>query len=732
MLKSKTELIFSSSKRALNEVGTQRKLTLDCAPSHTAVKGNKLVRQGSSRPFIGAGPGETGPRNGGEDHHVTFYFQLAYFWYLFLEPRYCLSETILILTLVVRIDSKLHHQWNDSDNGVLDEDSLRDFLWNEYEQTESKACNIVTKKEWEHLVDIDNEWKADASIKATLESAKLDKMYWEKYFRNLNPSNFKDINLRRQIVKLSRLGNSALDDDELAKLTNITNKMTEIYSTAKVCPPDFPECNLDEEGLPLEPDLINIMAKPGLFEDHQYIWKEWHQASGANMKELFRQYVELSNKAARANGFHDKGAMWRSEYECENFEEDMKNLWMQVRPLYNELHKYVLNSLMKKFDEEIMTNETLIPAHVLGNMWAQSWLNIAPLVMPFPNETKLDATELFREHNWTVLKMFETADDFYQSLGLESNEMSYNVSGGALIVKPEDRNVVCHASAWDFCDRKDFRIKMCTELNFESFVVIHHEMGHIQYYQLYKYQPYAYRTGANPGFHEAIGDTIALSVSTPSHLYSIGLLNDLRTTEKASINSLMNMALERIAFLPFGYLVDRWRWDVFRGDVSYAGWNRHWWHYRSLHNTNSKSRSIPFRETIQKIKAPVERNDEYDFDPGAKFHVASDSQYISYFFAHILEFQLHRALCIAAGEYNPKKPKKKPLHMCDIYKSKAAGKRLRRGLLLGASVHWKKVLQKITGETTLSARAILEYFQPLFAYLIQENQKTDQVVQQDT
>ncbi|GJQ74325.1 hypothetical protein Trydic_g4927 [Trypoxylus dichotomus] len=429
-------------------------------------------------------------------------------------------------------------------------------------------------------------------IRATLEGAKLDKMYWERYFRNLNPSNFKDINLRRQIVKLSRLGNSALQDNDLTKLTSITNKMTEIYSTAKVCPMDSQDCNLDDQGLQLEPDLINIMSQPGIYDEHQYYWKVWRDASGARMKQLYYEYVQLSTKAAKANGFSDKGELWRSDYESENFEEDMGNLWMQVRPLYDQLHAYVLSKLKKKFDEEIPYNETLIPAHILGNMWAQSWLNIAPLVMPFPNKTKIDVSSVFKENNWTVLKMFETADDFYKSLGLESNEMCYNVTGGAVIEKPPDREVVCHASAWDFCNRKDFRIKMCTEVNFENFVIIHHEMGHIQYYQLYKYQPYAFRTGANPGFHEAIGDTIALSVSTPEHLYRIGLLDRLETSAEASINSLMRMALERVAFLPFGYLVDKWRWDVFRGDVSYDGWNRHWWKYRQVSGTVLNCRYI--------------------------------------------------------------------------------------------------------------------------------------------
>lgn len=293
-------------------------------------------------------------------------------------------------------------------------------------------------------------------------------------------------------------------------------------------------------------------------------------------------------------------------------------------------------------------------------MWAQSWGDIRELVLPYPNASKLDITSELLKQNYTPLKMFETADEFYQSLGLESNAMSYNVTNGAVIEKPSDREIVCHASAWDFSDGKDFRIKMCTKVNFQDFITIHHEMGHIQYYILYKNQSIVFREGANPGFHEAVGDTMALSVSTPKHLKRIGLLNNYTDNKESELNTLMDMALEKIAFLPFGYLIDKWRWDVFSGNVSVKKWNSHWWEYR---------------EKIQMIKAPVKRSDD-DFDPGAKFHVAADSEYISYFISFVLQFQLYRGLCKAAGEYIPNSVVK-PLHKCDFYKSLEAGRKLR-------------------------------------------------------
>jgi len=249
-------------------------------------------------------------------------------------------------------------------------------------------------------------------------------------------------------------------------------------------------------------------------------------------------------------------------------------------------------------------------------------------------------------------------------------------------------------------------VKMCTKVNFEDFVTIHHEMGHIQYYLLYKHQPISLRSGANPGFHEAVGDTIALSVSTPQHLEKIGLLENYEDTPEAGINALMDMALERVAFLPFGLLIDKWRWDVFAGKVTFAEWNSQWWHYR---------------ETIQKVKPPVPRS-ESDFDPGAKYHVPGDSQYIAYFVAHILEFQMHKGLCIAANQYDPE-DETRPLYKCDIYQSKEAGDLLRAGLSLGASRPWPVALEAMTGETKLSGSAILEYFDPLYKYLQQANQK---------
>ena len=302
--------------------------------------------------------------------------------------------------------------------------------------------------------------------------------------------------------------------------------------------------------------------------------------------------------------------------------------------------------------------------------------------------------------------MFEMSDEFYQSLGLPSSAMSY--SDKAVIEKPE-QVIACHASAWDFCDGEDFRIKMCTKINMEDFVVVHHEMGHIMYYLLYKDQPLLYRTGANPGFHEAVGDTIALSVSTPQHLKTVGLLDSYADSEGDNINALFHMALERVAFLPFGLLIDKWRWDVFSGEVKEDKWNEHWWN---------------LREKYQKVKAPTDRSEEY-FDPGAKYHIPADSQYIAYFVAHILEFSFYRSMCIEAGEYTPNDPSSPPLHKCDFYRNINAGEKLKSGLELGFSEHWSVALEKLTGETDISAKALMEYFAPLQKFLHEQNEMSE-------
>nr|CAD7423605.1 unnamed protein product [Timema monikensis] len=449
-------------------------------------------------------------------------------------------------------------------------------------------------------------------------------------------------------------------------LNSCQTRMENVYSTAKICPYREQGCNLTANGLSLDPGIESVISSSRDYDELTYAWKSWRDATGPKMREDYKKYVEINNIAAAENGFSDNGEMWRSSFESETFIADMDALWEQVQPLYDELHKYVRTKLKGVYGDKMDDSDGLLPAHILGNMWAQSWANLFDIVKPYPEGTLVDVTAALIQQNYTVLRMFETSDAFYQSLGLPSNSMSYDETR-AMLVRPVDgREVVCHASAWDFCDGADFRIKMCTQINMEDFVTIHHEMGHIQYYIQYKDQPDTLRSGANPGY----------------------------------------AFMFQIAFLPFGLLIDKWRWDVFSGAVNETQWNVHWWYYR---------------KEIQKVKPPVTRTAE-DFDPGAKYHVPGDSQYISYFVAHILQFQFHKALCIAAGQYDPTDPNTRPLHKCDIYNSTAAGQKLSDGLKLGRSVHWKQILYNMTGDSNLDGSAILEYFQPLHEYLRAANE----------
>jgi len=572
-----------------------------------------------------------------------------------------------------------------------------DFLTNgQYDKIATETCYNMNVAEWNYNTNL-TEYNAEVLTNVTLLSAEKEKELYNEWFKDVSLDDIKDENVRRQLKFLKDIGSAALDKSDLSTLTDIKNRMTDVYSTGKICPFDKQNCDLHTEGMNLEPEIESVLVKSRNYDELVYIWAAWRNATGKKIRQDYVGYVNLSNKVAILNGYKDNGDYWRSAYESDTFIEDVDQLWEQVEPLYSKLHSYVRKKLIDLYGIDKIGDDGLIPANVLGNMWAQTWAHLGNVMMPYPDEPRVDVTKALIDKGYTVKKMFETSDDFYTSLGLPTNKACFQ--NDSMLVKPEGRNVLCHASAWDFCDKKTFRIKMCTEINDEDFVTIHHEMGHIQYYLLYKDQPTIYRSGANPGFHEAVGDTIALSVSNPIHLQKIGLLDNYTDSDKDALNTLMEMALERVAFLPFGLLIDKWRWDVFAGTVNKENWNAHWWNYRNKY---------------QKVKAPIPRSEE-DFDAGAKYHVAGDSQYINYFVAHILQFQLYRGLCIAAKQYDPI-TKLPPLHKCDFYQSKEAGNKLHAGLALGLSKHWSVALKAMTGETKLDASAILDYFDPLIKY----------------
>ena len=425
-------------------------------------------------------------------------------------------------------------------------------------------------------------------------------------------------------------------------------------------------------------------------------WDGWRTVSPA-MKTKYARFVELGNQGAQANGFADLGDQWRSGYDMEPdaFEAEVDRLWDQVAPLYEQLHCHVRAELGETYGDAVPTSGPL-PAHLLGNMWSQSWENIYPLVEPYPGQPSLDVTAALVAQGWDDQKMVKTAEGFFTSMGLDPLPETFWER--SMFTQPEEREVVCHASAWDVGMRNDLRIKMCIQPTMEELVTIHHELGHLYYYQNYYEAPVLFQQGANDGFHEAIGDAIALSI-TPTYLHELGLMDEVSESDEAVINKQMMDALAKIAFLPFGRMIDQWRWEVFDGRVTPETYNQRWWELRLKY---------------QGIAPPSERPTDA-FDPGAKYHIPANTPYMRYFLAHVLQFQFHRAMCAKAGHEGP-------LHTCSVYGSDEAGDAMKGLLAMGASQPWPDALEKIAGTREMDASALREYFGPLEAWLAEQNE----------
>lgn len=480
------------------------------------------------------------------------------------------------------------------------------------------------------------------------------------------------------------------DDAKRRALAEVVASLKGKYGSGKFCPDGPDSC----QSLG---DLEVIMAESHDYDKNLQAWEGWRTVAPA-MRDEYSRFVELSNEGARELGFSDLAEMWKSNYDMSptEFETESARLWGQVEPLYKELHCYVRGKLRQHYGADKVPADEPIPAHLLGNMWAQTWGEIYSLVEPYKGVADLDVDRALAEQGWTADKMVRTAENFFVSLGLPNlPETFYERS---LFEKPRDRDVVCHASAWALNGGKDPRIKMCIEPTYEMLTTIYHELGHIYYYIEYVDHPALYRTGAHDGFHEGIGDTVVLSI-TPEFLKQLGLVNDVVVSDEAVINSQMKLALDKIAFLPFGKMVDEWRWRVFAGDVTPATYNESWW---------------DLRRHYQGIAPPVAR-DESHFDPGAKYHIPANTPYTRYFLSHILQFQFHRSLCEAAGFDGP-------LHECSIYGSKEAGARLEAMLAAGASEPWQDTLEKLTGTREMDASAIIDYFAPLLSWLKTKNE----------
>ena len=519
-------------------------------------------------------------------------------------------------------------------------------------------------------------------IGVTTELAEASRRYENE---NLSPANKRKLKL----LKLALTLPAPKDPAERAELTKIAASMEGDYGKGKYCPDgDKGKClSLTE--------LEEILGNSRDPEELKRAWAGWHQIAIPIRKDYVR-FVELSNKGAREMGFKDTGAMWRSKYDMEPdaFAAEMERLWQQVKPLYDSLYTYTRRKLNEKYGNDVVAPDKPIPAHLLGNMWAQTWGNVYPILAPANADRGYDLTSTLKSRNTDARQMVRYGEGFFTSLGFEPLPQTFWER--SMFTKPADREVVCHASAWDIDYEKDVRLKMCIQINEEDFSVVHHELGHNYYQMAYAGQPFLFRESANDAFHEAIGDTVALSV-TPPYLKQLGLIAQV-PEQSADIGFLLQRALDKVAFLPFGYLVDQWRWKVFSGEVGPNDYNKAWWE---------------LREKYQGVAAPVARS-EQDFDPGAKYHVPANTPYARYFLAAILQFQFHRALCREAG-FNG------PLYQCSVYGNKRAGEKLKAMLAMGASAPWPEALNAMTGEDKMDATAIIDYFAPLKTWLDQQN-----------
>jgi peptidyl-dipeptidase A len=500
----------------------------------------------------------------------------------------------------------------------------------------------------------------------------------------LSPVDGRKVHLLRLALPLV----APADPREAQELARRTSAMSSAYAKGRYTPKGASD-PLDLQALSR---ILEESRDPAVLED---VWSGWH-AVGRAMRPDFERYVELANRGARELGFTDLGAMWRSKYDMDPdaFSKEAARLWGEVEPLYRALHAYVRRRLREQYGPEKVPERGPIPAYLFGNMWAQSWDGVYPLLAPPGGAPLYDLTALLRERKTTPLEMVRYGERFFTSLGFDPLPGTF--WDRSMFVRPPGREVVCHASAWDVDFVDDLRLKMCLEITGEDFMVVHHELGHNYYQRAYARQPFLFRESAHDGFHEAVGDTIALSI-TPEYLVQIGLLADAPGPE-SDIGFLLHRALEKIAFLPFGLVVDEWRWRVFAGDAGPESYNRTWWQMRTQ------------RQGI----APPPGRGEQDFDPGAKYHVPANTPYMRYFLAHILQFQFHRSLCRAAGLSGP-------LHRNSIYGSRAAGERLAAMLEMGQSRPWPDALEAITGERRMSADGLLEYFGPLRRWLDEQN-----------
>ncbi|XP_051528777.1 angiotensin-converting enzyme 2-like isoform X2 [Myxocyprinus asiaticus] len=585
------------------------------------------------------------------------------------------------------------------------EERAREFL-QKFDEDASHLVYQYSLASWAYNTDISQE-NADKEAEAY--------KIWSEYFSKMSEESsaypidqISDPEIIIQLQKLQDKGSGALSPDKESHLRNVLSEMSTIYNTATVCMLEDPsDCQT------LEPGLESIMANSKDYYERLHVWEGWRVATGMKMRPLYEDYVDLKNEAARLNNYADYGDYWRGDYETidepkysytrDQVMEDSRRIYKEILPLYKELHAYVRARLQNVYPGHI-ASDACLPAHLLGDMWGRFWTNLYPLCVPYPDKTDIDVSAAMVAQGWNEMRLFKEAETFFKSVGMP--KMFENFWTNSMFAKPDDgRKVVCHPTAWDMGNREDFRIKMCTEVNMDNFLTVHHEMGHNQYQMAYRNLSYLLRDGANEGFHEAVGEIMSLSAATPSHLQSLGLLpSDFKEDYETDINFLLKQALTIVATLPFTYMLEEWRWQVFQENIPKDQWMLHWWEMK--------------RELVGVVE-PLPRDESY-CDPPALFHVSGDYSFIRYFTRTIYQFQFQEALCQAAGHTGP-------LYKCDITNSTKAGEKLRHMLELGRSKSWTRALEEVTGNTRMDAQPLLNYFSTLMQWLKEENQKHNRV-----
>ncbi|KAM4701859.1 angiotensin-converting enzyme 2 [Discoglossus pictus] len=578
----------------------------------------------------------------------------------------------------------------------------KDFL-NWFDKEAVPLYHQSALAQWEYNTNITDE----NAQKMSEEGAK-----WSAFYSKAsdNASTFPldqitDTNIKLQLIFLGEKGTSVLPPEKYTRLNKILNEMSTIYSTETLCKNDG-----SNECLPLEPGLDRIMSESTDYQERLWAWEGWRAEAGKKMRPLYEEYVQLENEAAKLNGYADYGDYWRGNYETittdakyaysrSDLIRDVERTFQEIQPLYKELHAYVRGKLQETYGSKYISSTGSLPAHLLGDMWGRFWTNLYPLVVPYPDKESIDVTPAMVSQGWTVERMFKEAEIFFKSVGLFP--LNSNFWTNSMLEEPGDgRKVVCHPTAWDL-GMDDFRIKMCTKINMEDFLTVHHELGHIQYDMAYSNLPMVLRDGGNEGFHEAVGEIMSLSAATPKHLKSLHLLPDTFVQDKETdINFLLRQALTIVATLPFTYMLEEWRWNVFRGEIPTNQWMKTWW---------------DMKRDLVGVMSHYPHDESY-CDPAALFHVANDYSFIRYYTRTIYQFQFQEALCKAANHVGP-------LHTCDITNSTEAGAKLRAMLELGKSQPWTLALENIAGVTKMDANPLLNYFEPLYEWLKQNNKE---------